>query len=569
MRVLKWIGKALLALVAIVAIGLFGFYLTDPGYIGRFYQLPFVNNVADVDWYKPLEVVKGGPGRPLDHAPENLRTINQEGWDKALDYAKKMDSYALVVWQRGAIQYEYYKPGFDRNHRTDPASMHKSVTALVVGMAVADGSIGSIDDPAAKYLPEWANDDRKKITICNLLNMASGLGRQPFSPSPTSEGMKLNLGSEISKIALSQKAQDEPGTIFSYYNVNPQVLGIIIERATHKRYADYLSEKIWSKLGTNDGRVFLDHEGGMARTFCCLQATAEDWIRIGLLHLNKGKVDGKQVVPEDWMKQVTTPSPTNPNYGFQTWLGTTYEAKRSYGKGVPSYVPHSEAFAAEGIIYFDGAGGQRVYVIPSLEMVIVRTGKGGIDFKTGAFLWDDAIIPNALIRGSIPKEELASRNIFWKRFFFPPKDIMEPDLGWYEPKAVIKGAESVPPLPVAKAGGEVVNAAALKAASAYTEQHRGNALIVVYDGVIQLEKYWNGYGRETLFSGHSMTKTVTALAVGKAIEEGFIGSVDDPVGKYITEWAGDARGKIPLKAVLHGADSPRPLLRPRHPPRQF
>ena len=99
------------------------------------------------------------------------------------------------------------------------------------------------------------------------------------------------------------------------------------------------------------------------------------------------------------MRQVITPSPLNPNYGFQTWLGTTYEPVRSYGEDVPIGVPHSEPFAAPDVIFFDGAGGQRVYVVPSHALVIVRAGAGGIDFEKGQFTWDDSILPNAIIRG--------------------------------------------------------------------------------------------------------------------------------------------------------------------------
>ena len=399
MGVLKAIGKAVLALVAILAIALLGVYLTNPTYYGRFAGVLFVNPVRDVDFYSPLEVVKGGAGAPIPRAPENARTISAEGWQKALNYAKQMDSFALVVWQGGQIQYEYYKPGFNPTDRTDPASMGKSVMVLVLGLASADGRIRSVDEPAATYISEWQNDARSKITIRNLLNMASGLQREKFSPSPMSEGMKLNLGTDLAETILKIPAGEEPGKTFAYYNANSQLLGLIIERATGKRYADYLSEKLWSRIGARDGRVFLDHEGGLARTFCCLQATAEDWIRVGLLHLNLGKVGEEEIVPHEWMTMVRTPSLTNPNYGLQTWLGTTYEEKRSYGKGVPSYVPHSEPFAAPDVIYFDGAGGQRVYIITSKQMVIVRTGSGAIDFKTGAFKWDDAIIPNALIRG--------------------------------------------------------------------------------------------------------------------------------------------------------------------------
>ncbi|MBL8643602.1 MAG: serine hydrolase [Rhodospirillaceae bacterium] len=405
MRVLTFIGKGFAALFALLAIAAAGFYAADPAYHGRILRLPFIDQVRDVDFYKPLEVVKGSPAAPLARAPDSAKTIAPEAWDKALSYAKEMGSYALVVWQGGAVQYEYYMPGFKPDDRTDPASMHKSVMALVVGQALADGFIKSIDDPVAKYISEWAGDERRNITIRHLLTMSSGLARGPFSFKPSGEFLRLNLGLEIRDLTLSIKAGEPPGQVFAYSNFNPQMLAIVVERVTSKRYAQYLSERLWSRLGTKDAYVFLDHEGGLARTYCCLQATAEDWVRVGLLHLHKGKVGDEQVVAEDWMAQVTTPSPTNPNYGFQTWLGTTYEPMRGYGKGVPTAVPHSEPFAEPGIIYFDGAGGQRVYVIPSKDMVIVRTGKGGIDFKTGAFLWDDAVIPNALSRGVAAKPE--------------------------------------------------------------------------------------------------------------------------------------------------------------------
>ena len=99
------------------------------------------------------------------------------------------------------------------------------------------------------------------------------------------------------------------------------------------------------------------------------------------------------------MREVTAPSPLNPNYGYHVWLGTVHEPERGYGKGVPAFVPHSAPFAADDVVYFDGAGGQRVYVIPSHELVIVRTGLPARDPATGAFLWDDALLPNILVAG--------------------------------------------------------------------------------------------------------------------------------------------------------------------------
>lgn len=401
MKVLKWMAIGIGALIALPFVAFAVLYITDPPFYGRIATIFTIDPVKDVAWYEPLERVPGAEGAPLPRADESQRTISEDAWMQARAYAEETGSVALLVWHRGALQYEHYGEGFDRTSRTDPASMHKSVVALLIGAAIADGSLPSVDEPAATYLTEWAEDDRSKVTIKHLLQMTSGMYRDPFSPNPFGTTMKLNLGTEISDLTLSQPARRAPGEEFDYNNFNPQALSIVLERATGQRYAQILSDKLWSKLGTGDAYVWLDHEGGLARTYCCLQATAEDWLRVGLLHLNRGAVDGVEVIPEAWMRDVTTGSEAGPNYGYQTWLGSPYRAQRDYGPYVDAYVRHDEPYDADDVIYFDGAGGQRVYIIPSYDMVIVRTGTGGIDFAAGSFLWEDSRLPNILMRGVV------------------------------------------------------------------------------------------------------------------------------------------------------------------------
>lgn len=401
MRILKWIGIGIAVLIALPFVTFGVFYVTDPVFYGRIATIFTIDPVKDVDWYEPLEKVPGKEGSALPRAVDDAQTISEEAWQAARAYAEETGSVALLVWHKGALQYEHYGEGFDRTSRTDPASMHKSVMALLIGAAIADGTLPSVDEPVATYLTEWANDDRAKITIKHLLQMTSGLYRDPFSPSPFGTTMKLNLGTEITDMTLAQTVRKPPGEEFDYNNFNPQTLSIVLERATGQRYAQILSEKLWSKIGTGDAYVWLDHEDGLPRTYCCLQATAEDWIRIGLLHLNKGAVDGEQVLPVSWMEDVVTGSDVGPNYGYQTWLGSPYNAQRDYGPYVDAYVRHDEPYDADDVIYFDGAGGQRVYIIPSYDMVIVRTGTGGIDFAAGSFVWEDSRIPNMLMRGVI------------------------------------------------------------------------------------------------------------------------------------------------------------------------
>ena len=130
----------------------------------------------------------------------------------------------------------------------------------------------------------------------------------------------------------------------------------------------------------------------MPRTYCCLNATARDWLRIGIIILNEGRFKGKQIVPESWIKEMKTPSVTNPNYGYLTWLGTEHQKNRIYNPKSTATGFHAEPFVDKDIIYLDGFGGQRVYVIPSKELVIVRTGAGQME-------WDDSVLPNTISRG--------------------------------------------------------------------------------------------------------------------------------------------------------------------------
>ena len=183
------------------------------------------------------------------------------------------------------------------------------------------------------------------------------------------------------------------GTQFDYTNINPEVLGILLQRVSGMSYAEYLSENLWRHVSDDPATVLIDTETTRTpRTFCCLDTTARAWLRFGLLHLNHGWVGDQQVVPEQWMQDVITPSERNPNYGYLTWLGTTYQKERRYNRKSSAAAFHSEPFAATDIIYFDGFGGQRVYIVPSKQLVIVSTGPLRQD-------WDDALLPNLIIRG--------------------------------------------------------------------------------------------------------------------------------------------------------------------------
>ena len=386
MKVLFRIIRALiLGVIALILIGLGVLFVMEPVVMTRLVTAPFGGKSG------PLELVPGGARIEAPKASEPV--ISDAALQKAIAYGEETGTHALIVYHDDAIQLEHYSPGHDASSITSTQSMHKSVLGMLVGIAIAEGHIGSVDDSASLYLTEWADDERSKITIRQMLQQASGIDFATFGLNPLGGFFQLMLGSNVTPAALNLPLEVEPGTRFDYNSAGPQNMGLLIQRATGKRYAEYLSEALWRHLGAPDAWVTLDsEEHSMPRTSCCLEATARSWLNLGLLHLDEGRLGDRQVVPADWIRQSQTPSEHNPNYGYFTWLGTEYNEYRYYNRKTSTRVLHSEPFLAPDVIFFDGFGGQRVYIIPSRRLVIVRIGR----ITPG---WDDSYLPNVITLG--------------------------------------------------------------------------------------------------------------------------------------------------------------------------
>ena len=339
----------------------------------------------------PADPVPGGAPLVIGTRSADQRNLSEAALAAAIGYGSDTDSHALLVFHRGAIELEHYYEGYSASTLTPTQSMHKSVLAILTGIAIAEGHIASVDTPVSTWLHEWRDDERGNITIRQLLQQTSGIDFSSFSTDLTSPFFQIMMGADIRPYALDNGILFPPDTEFDYTSVNPLLLGIIIERATGMRYSEYLSTALWQKIGTPDANITIDSvEQGMARTFCCLQATARSWLHLGLLHLNGGELGGRRIIAEEWMQAIVEPGALQPNYGYLTWLGTEWNEYRYYNRKTSTRVLHSEPYLADDVIYFDGMGGQRVYVVPSAELVIVRTGAIAMD-------WDDAKLPNILL----------------------------------------------------------------------------------------------------------------------------------------------------------------------------
>ena len=385
--VLKWLGLTLAALMAVAL----AVVLSNYALFKRLLTYPMGSAATAVGWYTPLELVREGEVASFPEGSPQNAGISLETVRAAIDYGTSTNSVALLVMHDGKLVVEHYWPGYGVDTRTDPASMHKSVLSLLFGIALDEGHIDSLDDPINKYLQEWSGQPEGEIPLRALLTMASGLEHAPLNFNPFSTSMQMLIGTDISGTALSYDLALPPFTEFGYNNVNSQLLGMVIEAATGVRYAQFLSDRLWSRIGAPRAFVWLDDDDGMAHTFCCLQTTARGWLAVGNLLLNEGRYGGEQIVPANYLDEALAPSRNNPNYGFQIWLGSPHTQQRRYSKSTELTVTHSQPYLADDLYYFDGFGGQRVYVIPSAELVIIRTGEQRMD-------WDDAIIPNLFLR---------------------------------------------------------------------------------------------------------------------------------------------------------------------------
>jgi CubicO group peptidase (beta-lactamase class C family) len=344
---------------------------------------PARKSIMDLDGIAPIEVAAGAPGaHPLKVAGAGDQTLAPTAIAKAQAYSDSLGGHALLIWQGGELRYEKYGEGVTVDTRFETFSMHKSVLGLVYGAALRDGIIGSLDQTAGEFLPEWANDARGTITLRQLLTMESGLSLGPIDVK--------------AELALAAKIDVPPGSRFEYNNANSEIAGVILNRALKKAgqgdYASYLSRVLLQPLGTGDAHLWLDHEGGDPRFFAFLQMRARDWLRVGIMMDQHGQFGGSQVLPADWIKAITTPSALNPNYGIQVWIGAPWSRYRSYGPRNPIKMSNIEPYHAPDLVFFDGFGGERVYIVPSLDLVIVRVGEASLAF-------DDSIIPNAIIDG--------------------------------------------------------------------------------------------------------------------------------------------------------------------------
>lgn len=343
--------------IAAVIIVLVGFYLLSPLYIQRGITL----NFSDIDDYKHFDntVITARPGKPWPVAidPENVPS------DSLLEAIEDLKTVAFLVIQDDTIRYEKYWRGHTDTTISGSFSMAKSVVSLLIGVALEEGKINSIEDPISLYIPEFNKPGTDTIRIRHLLAMSGGFNWKEQYENPFGKTAKAYYGDDLKGLIGSLEADRKPGEYFVYSSNETQILAWIVENVYSKPIATLAAEKIWQPIGAEHPALWsLDKAGGTAKAFCCINATARDFARLGKLVLHQGKVDSLQIVPEAYIKEATSPASwlkdkeENPVdfYGYQFWI---YNYK---GMQIP---------------YYRGVKGQLIFVIPEKNAVVVRLGE--------------------------------------------------------------------------------------------------------------------------------------------------------------------------------------------------
>ncbi|WP_321299751.1 serine hydrolase [Marinifilum fragile] len=293
------------------------------------------------------------------------------------EYLENYETVAYLIIQDGKVLYEEYWDGYDADSHSNIFSATKSIVSLLIGIAIDEGKIKSVDEPIGNYLKEFANDERGKITIKDLLTMSSGLDWDEAYSSPTSVTTKAYYGKKLRKVSTDQQLIEKPGVRFRYQSGNTQLLAFIVEEATGETIAKYAEHTLWKPMhAVNTALWSLDKKDGDEKSFCCFNTNARDAARFGQLVLNKGSWNGKQLVSEQYITDATSAADYLLNeektaaldfYGYQYWI-----------------LPYKNM----NIPYMRGHLGQYIYTIAEKNAVVVRFGKAKDEIKQGQITMD-------------------------------------------------------------------------------------------------------------------------------------------------------------------------------------
>lgn len=297
---------------------------------------------------------------PTTHSPwqngsqENITLVNYQGSNIAFsDFLQSTNTNAFLVVRDGKITYENYLNGTTQASRLPSYSVAKTMTSLIIGQLIEQGKIKE-SDTFVSHFPEYKNGTSfDRVTIKNLLDMNSGIGVSDNYPSgPSGWGVAIAQMYATTDMEWflknNRKMREDPGTFAEYRSINTQLLGMIAQKVTGSLLSDYFTANVWQSIGADfDATWNVDHQGGYEKAFCCFNASARDYARIGVAVMNSDS----RVISENWFKRISSSRVT-----------------LDYGWGYSAQVWHPYT----GINLMLGLHGQYIYMDPARKTVIVK-----------------------------------------------------------------------------------------------------------------------------------------------------------------------------------------------------
>lgn len=355
MKLVKKIVKWFLFVVFLTTIIL---CVTNSNYIFKAVKTVYLNGyttafIKDYEYFDNAMIKKSKSPQPWPlHQDFNTHTLTKT----LAKLHEDKGTVAFLVIKNDSILFEKYYDGYSFNSKSNSFSMAKSYVCALLGKAIKEGFIKSLNQPVCDFIPQYCEGVASKVTVGDLASMASGSSWIENYYTPINITTRAYYGKDLKSTMSSIKTIKTPGKSFEYSSGDTQLLGIVIEKATGKKLYNYLSESLWGPLGSESDALWqLDSkENDVVKSFCCIASNARDFARLGKLYKDHGNWNGKQILDSVFVKKSISPRfDDSPQYGYGFWLQK--KQKKSF-------------FMMEGHL------GQSVIVEPSDNLIIVRLG---------------------------------------------------------------------------------------------------------------------------------------------------------------------------------------------------
>lgn len=353
---MKFLKKSLYVFIILVIVFSALAVITGKTYLFR----SVIYNFSNIDDYKIFDNNKVTASKSIPWSVSS--NYNKVEYPDSLNsLLEKLSTVGLLMVKNDSIIMEKYWDGYNDSSLSGSFSMAKSITSILIGVAIKEGLIKSVEQLVGDFLPEFKEGEKAKLRIVDLLTMSSGTNWDESYWNPLSVTAEIYYGTDAYKTATGVSMIHQPGTLHDYKSGDTQLLGLILLKATGKSLSAYASEKLWQPLGASHTALWsTDQENGKEKAYCCFNSNTRDFARIGKLMLDSGKIGGVRIFDSSFYIQSITPCGIKDTkglacdyYGYQWWVDPE----------------HKEIFYARGIL------GQYIIMIPSKKIIIVRLAK--------------------------------------------------------------------------------------------------------------------------------------------------------------------------------------------------